>query len=50
MSSERLNEIVAGLTALYHHRTADTFWIFSGLVLWSGLCLTMMTSSARRTR
>jgi hypothetical protein len=39
---------MAGLTPLYHHRTADTYWIFSGLVLWSGLCLTMMTSSARR--
>jgi hypothetical protein len=39
---------MAGLTPLYHHRTADTYWIFSGLVLWSGLCLMMMTSSARR--
>jgi len=38
----------AGLTPLYHHRTADTYWIFSGLVLWSGLCITIMTSSARR--
>lgn len=39
---------VAGLTPLYRHRTADTYWVFSGLVLWSGLCLTMMTSFARR--
>ena len=38
----------AGLTPLYHHRTPDSYWVFSGLVLWSGLCLTMMTSSARR--
>ena len=38
----------AGLTPLYHHRTADTYWIFSGLVLWSGLCLAVMASSARR--
>jgi hypothetical protein len=27
---------VAGLTPLYHHRTVDTYWIFSGLVLWRG--------------
>jgi hypothetical protein len=39
---------LAGFTPLYHHRTTDTYWIFSGLMLWSGLCLTMMTSSARR--
>jgi hypothetical protein len=39
---------VAGLTPLYHHRTPDTYWMFSGLVLWSGLCFTMITSSARR--
>lgn len=36
---------MAGLTPLYHHRTADTYWMFSGLVLWSGLCLAMMTNS-----
>src|SRR5689334_21286519 len=30
---------LAGFTPLYHHRTADTYWMFSGLVLWSGLCL-----------
>ena len=39
---------LAGFTPLYHHRTADTSWMFSGLVLWSGLCLTMMSSSAQR--
>jgi len=38
----------AGLTPLYHHRTADTYWIFSGLVLWSGLALAIMSSSAQR--
>jgi hypothetical protein len=38
---------LAGFTPLYHHRTADTYWMFSGLVLWSGLCLTMTTSSGR---
>ena len=40
---------IAGLTPLYHHRTADTYWIFSGLVLWSGLCVAIMASSARRS-
>ena len=35
---------VAGLTPLYHHRTADTYWVFTGLALWSGLCLAMMFS------
>ena len=39
---------LACFTPLYHHRTADTYWMFSALVLWSGLCLTMMTASARR--
>lgn len=39
---------IAGLTPLYHHRTADTYWIFSGLVLWSGLCIAIMASSGRR--
>jgi len=39
---------MAGLTPLYHHRTADTHWVITGLMFWSGLCLTMMTSSARR--
>lgn len=38
----------AGLTPLYHHRTLDTYWIFSGVVLWSGLCLAVMASSGRR--
>lgn len=36
------------LTPLYHHRTPDTYWIFSGFVLWSGLCLAVMVTSARR--
>lgn len=38
---------MAGLTPLYHHRTGDTYWMFSGLILWSGLFLTMTMSSAR---
>jgi len=38
----------AGLTLLYHHRTPDTYWIFGGFVLWSGLCLAVMASSARQ--
>ncbi len=38
---------VASLTPLYHHRTADTNWGLSALVLWSGLCLAMMNSSAQ---
>lgn len=37
---------VAGLTPLYYHRTADTYWVFTGLTLWSGLCLAMMFSCA----
>ena len=37
-----------GLTPLYHHRTPDTYWIFGGFVLWSGLCLAVMATSARR--
>jgi hypothetical protein len=41
---------MAGLTPLYHHRTADTYWMFSGLMLWSGICLTMMNSSSSETR
>jgi hypothetical protein len=39
---------IVGLTPLYHHRTADTYWVFTGLVLWSGLCLAMVSSSKRR--
>ena len=39
---------IAGLTPLNHHRTADTYCVLTGLVLWSGLCITMMTNSARR--
>lgn len=37
---------ITGLTPLYHHRTADTYWVFTGLALWSGLCLAMMFSCA----
>jgi hypothetical protein len=43
-----LSVSLAGLTPLYHHRTADTYWMFGGLVLWSGLCVAMVISSARR--
>jgi hypothetical protein len=39
---------IGGLTPLYHHRTADSYWVFSGLVLWSGLCITMMNSTFPR--
>jgi hypothetical protein len=39
---------MAGFTPLYHHRTADTYWVFSGLVLWSGLCLAIVFSSPAR--
>jgi len=38
----------AGLNRLYHHRTPDTYWIFGGFVLWSGLCLAVMATSTRR--
>jgi hypothetical protein len=39
---------MAGLTPLYRHRTPDTYWAFSGLVLWSALCLAMLTSASPR--
>ena len=39
---------IGGLTPLYHHRTADSYWVFSGLMLWSGLCLTMMNGTSLR--
>ncbi len=39
---------IAGLTPLYHHRTADTYWIFTGIALWAGLCLAIMFSSPAR--
>lgn len=37
---------IVGFTPLYHHRNADAYWIFSGLVAWSLLCLTMLKSAA----
>jgi hypothetical protein len=39
---------LAGLMPLYHHRTADTYWVFTELSLWSGLCLAMMFSCPAR--
>lgn len=39
---------LAGLTPLYHHRTADTYWGFTGLVIWSGMCVAIALSSSRR--
>jgi hypothetical protein len=39
---------IAGLTPLYHHRTADTYWVFTGTAFWSGLCLAIMFSTAAR--
>jgi hypothetical protein len=36
---------IAGVTPLYHHRTADSYWIFAGLILWCGLCLAITASS-----
>ncbi len=36
---------IAGVTPLYHHRTADSYWIFAGLILWCGLCLAISASS-----
>jgi hypothetical protein len=35
----------AMLTPLYHHRTADTFWVGTGFILWSGLWLVIAFSS-----
>jgi hypothetical protein len=37
-----------GLTPLYHHRAPDTYWIFGGFILWSGVCLAVVATSARR--
>ncbi len=34
---------MAGLTPLYHHRTPDTYWVITGLALWSGLCLAIVS-------
>lgn len=39
---------MAGLTPLYHHRTADTYWVFTGIALWAGLCLAIVFSSPAR--
>jgi hypothetical protein len=39
---------MAGLTPLYHHRTANTYWVFIGLLIWSGLCIAIMLSSSAR--
>ncbi len=39
---------IGGLTPLYHHRTRDTYWVFTGFMLWSGLCLAMMFSCPTR--
>src|SRR5208283_3538452 len=36
---------IAGLTPLYHHRTADSSWVFAGLASWSALCLAIVISS-----
>ena len=40
---------ITGFTPLYHHGTADTYWVFTGLALWSGLCLAMMFSCVAKT-
>jgi hypothetical protein len=41
---------IAGFTPLYHHRTADSYWVFTGSLAWSGFCVAiMLSSSARRT-
>lgn len=39
---------LAGLTPLYHHRTPDTYWVFIGLVIWSGICVAIALSSSSR--
>ena len=39
---------VGGLTPLYHHRTADSYWMFTGMALWSGLSLSIMLSCPAR--
>jgi hypothetical protein len=40
---------IAGVTPLYHHRTPDSYWIFTGLILWGGLCLAITASSPDKT-
>lgn len=34
-------------TPAYHHRTADTYWIGSGMMLWSGLGLAIALSTKK---
>lgn len=35
------------LTPLYHHRTADSYWVGTGMMLWSGLSLTIALSTKK---
>lgn len=36
---------LAGLTPLYRHRTPDSYWIFTGLAIWSGIGIAITFSS-----
>lgn len=36
---------VGGVTPLYHHRTTDSYWVFTGTILWCVLCLSITISS-----
>lgn len=47
-AASALSLSIAGLTPLYHHRTADTYSAFMGFALWAGLCLAIMLSSPAR--
>ena len=39
---------MAGATPLNHHRTPDTYWVLTGIALWSGLCIAIMLFSSDR--
>jgi hypothetical protein len=39
---------IAGITPLNHHRTPDTYWVLTGIALWSGLCIAIMLFSSDR--
>jgi hypothetical protein len=34
-------------TPAYHHRTADTYWVGTGMMLWSGLSLAIALSTKK---
>jgi len=39
---------LGGLTPLYHHRSTDSNWVFTGFILWSLLCLAITATGGER--